>query len=205
MTSVQITAKRDQLLEPLPDTAFNNFPKRETAEHWLAKTVTDINDGTYQEIAPILFWAFAARWLTTTPGLKPSTRSAYQSVITRQLIPAFGDTFIHALTAADVNSYLVRAERAELKPKTRRNVLVLLHRILEDARDARHTKTNPLRDRRGAVRRPTASRASSTSRALPSQTRRAPRPRPSAAPSSAPARSRRSSPRAPPPTRSRST
>ncbi len=133
------------------------FARRKDAERFLAETVNGLHRGTHREIRPISFGDYAARWLDTMPGLKPSTRRSYRSILERQLVPVFGDSVLSALTADDINRYLVTAEQAGLKVKTRRNVLVLLHKVLEDARASGFTATNPLRDTR-AVRRPRALR-----------------------------------------------
>jgi integrase len=95
--------------------------------------------------------------LKSTPELKPSTRAAYASMIAAQLGPAFGKGLVHLIRAEDVNAYLARVA-ATLSPKTRRNLVVLLHKMLEDARASGYTATNPLRDTK-AVRRPRAVRA----------------------------------------------
>ena len=111
------------------------FAKRKAAERFLTDTVKQVQDGTYVEIKPTTFKAYAEAWLTGLGDLKPSTRAAYASLVTHQLIPEFGDRALTSLTVEDVNRWLA-ANADGLRPKTLRNALALLHKILADAKEA---------------------------------------------------------------------
>jgi integrase len=132
------------------------FAKRKAAERFLTDTVKRVHDGGYVEIKPTTFQAYAERWLAGLSDLKPSTRRAYGSMLTYQLIPAFGELALTALTVDDVNAWL-RSREGTLRIKTLQNNLGLLHKILEDAREGGYLVTNRL-SRSRALRRPRALR-----------------------------------------------
>lgn len=144
---------------------WKTFTRQKAAEKFLGDTVKAVHDGTYREVKPITFKAYAEKWLETLADLKPSTRRTYKSVVERQLIPAFGERILGTLRPDDVNAYLAHCETPSapekksrtLKPKTRRNILLVLHKLLEDARAAGHCAMHALAERR-AVRRPKALR-----------------------------------------------
>ena len=128
------------------------FVRRKQAERYLTDVVKKVQDGAYVEIKPTTFKAFAERWLEGLADLKPSTRRAYTSMLTYQLIPAFGDLPLTALSVEDVNTWL-RSREGTLRIKTLRNNLGLLHKILEDAREGGYLGVNRL-SRSRALRRP---------------------------------------------------
>ena len=133
------------------------FPRRKQAERFLTSVVGKVQDGTYVEIKPVTFKTFAEAWLTGLGDLKPSTRAGYASLVTRRLIPAFGDRSLTALTVEDVNGWL-GASAEQLRPKTLRNALALLHKLLADAKEGHYLAVNRLSGSR-ALRRPRALRA----------------------------------------------
>lgn len=136
---------------------WRGFDRQKDAERFLTSNVKAVQDGTYREIRPITFTEYAERWIAGLgASVKPSTARAYRSILERRLIPALGARAVSTITATEVNQLLAACEGA-LKPKTRRNVLTLLHKVLDDARAAGYCAINPLADRR-AVRRPRALR-----------------------------------------------
>jgi integrase len=132
------------------------FQRRKDADRYLTNVVKHVQDGTYVELTPITFKAYAEQWLEGLGQVKPSTRASYSSVLTHQLIPAFGDTPLTALTVEAVNAWLASRE-ATLKPKTLRNCLTLLHKLLADATEGGYLRANRLHQSK-ALRRPRALR-----------------------------------------------
>src|SRR5262249_35867443 len=128
------------------------FAKRKAAERFLTDTIKKVQDGAYVEIKPTTFKVFAERWLEGLGNVKPSTRRAYASIVTHQFIPAFGDRGLAALGVEDVNAWL-RSRGEVLRVKTLRNHLGLLHKILDDAREAGYLAVNRLHQSR-ALQRP---------------------------------------------------
>jgi integrase len=135
------------------------FGTRKAAERFLVGVVGRLNDGTYREVVPEMFAAFATRWLAGLSDLKPSTRRAYASIVRARLIPAFGGQRLDSVTVEAVNAMLA-ASQDRLRVKTRQNVLGVLHKLFADARDAGHVAVNRLDSK--ALRRPRAIRADDT-------------------------------------------
>jgi integrase len=132
------------------------FARKKDAARYLTDTVKRVHDGTYRELTPTNFKAYAEKWLGGLSGLKPSTIREYRSAMIHNLIPAFGEQPIGSLTVTDVNAYIAKRQGI-LKPKTLRNHLALLHRFFEDAVDAGHLAVNRLHASR-SLRRPKALR-----------------------------------------------
>ena len=132
------------------------FPKKKAAEHFLAQTVTRVHDGTYHEITPITFREYAATWQRGLVNLKPNTRRAYGDDLRLHLVPALGDLPLGQIGPDEVNRYLA-SQDGTLRPKTLRNQLSLLVKVLSDAVEAHHLPANRLHRSR-AIRRPQALR-----------------------------------------------
>ena len=121
------------------------FSKRKTADRYLTDTVKRVHDGTWVEVQPTLLGAVFDRWLTHSVEvrlkegtLKPSTASAYRSVLDEHLRPAFGAYRSDRLTLGAVEewrrSLAERIAAGTLAPKTTVNLRNLLHTILAWAR-----------------------------------------------------------------------
>src|SRR5437899_6482155 len=132
------------------------FARRKAAERFLTHSVKTVHEGTYVEIKPTTFAAYAERWLEGLAAVKPSTRRAYVSIVRAQFVPAFGDRSLTGLGVEDVNAWL-RTREGTLRVKTLRNHLGLLHKILDDAREAGYLVVNRLHQSR-ALQRPKAIR-----------------------------------------------
>jgi integrase len=133
------------------------FHRRKDADRYLTNTVKQVQDGTYRDIRPASFKEYAEKWLEGLADLKPSTRASYESMVKHQLIPAFGDSPLAALSVEDVNTWLAKQD-GDLKPKTLRNHLTLLHKLFGDAMEAGFLAINRLHGSR-SLRRPRALRA----------------------------------------------
>jgi integrase len=132
------------------------FRRRKDADRHLTNSVKRVQDGTYREIQPITFKQYAEKWLKGLGDLKPSTQASYASMLSHQLIPAFGDRPLTALGVEDINAWL-GAREGTLRPKTLRNYLTLLHKLFGDAQEEGYLAVNRLAGSR-AIRRPRALR-----------------------------------------------
>ena len=135
------------------------FSKQKDAARHLASTVTTVHAGTYREIRPLLFKTFAAAWAQGLSDIKPSTAEKYRSTIRSALVPNFGDLPLSEIGPDVVNAWLARRADAGIKPKTSRNQLAILTKMLNDARETHQVAVNRLAGSR-ALRRPRALRAS---------------------------------------------
>jgi integrase len=134
------------------------FAKKNRAEKYLSETVTQVHRGTYQDLKPATFTAFATTWLKGLGNVKPSTAKSYRSIITRHFLPTFGEHPIHTLGVEAVNRYLAAREAQGRRPKTLSNELRLLHKLLGDAQEVHHVALHPLAGSK-ALRRPRALKA----------------------------------------------
>jgi integrase len=80
------------------------------------------------------------------PKLKPSTVNGYGSILDKHLIPQFGDWQLQAIDAVRISAFEAKLLKDRISPKTARNVLVLLGRILERARRDGYLKISPMLD-----------------------------------------------------------
>ena len=133
------------------------FGKEREAARFLNDTIKQVQDRTYRQITPITFRQFATEWAGGLgSNLKPSTAAVYRSAIHKNLLPAFGASPITAITVSEINAFIVHCETRPthpLKAKTIQNLLTLLHKLFEDARELGYVVANPLTKSR-ALRRP---------------------------------------------------
>jgi integrase len=76
-------------------------------------------------------------------NLKPSTRLGYDDLIDRELLPRFGEFRLDEIGLANVAEMDVALAGDDLKPSTRRNVLVVLRSILRAAVEASMLESMP--------------------------------------------------------------
>jgi integrase len=77
--------------------------------------------------------------------LKPATLNGYGSIIGHHSIPTFGAYSLPSISADDISIFGTRLlTGGAMSAKSVRNILVLLNKILSDARKASRLKTNPM-------------------------------------------------------------
>jgi len=136
--------------------AAGSFTKR-TAEAWLREVLEQARKGTLPALVrtDATFADAADEWLRYVEhdrGRKPSTVAGYRALVRSQLLPAFGDQKVEAITTPMIESWLSGLDRA---PSTRHKVLVLLHGIFKRARKVYGLPVNPVTD----VEKPTVPRS----------------------------------------------
>jgi integrase len=120
------------------------YTKR-TAEDWLRGVLDEARRGTLPGLVKTgaTFAEAADEWLRYVKhdrDRKPSTIVGYKAILRAQLLPAFGDEPIEAITTEMVESWLAGFDRA---PATRTKALVLLSGIFKRARKVYGLPTNP--------------------------------------------------------------
>lgn len=75
---------------------------------------------------------YLGRWVRDARNIRPSTRHGYEAVVTTHLRPTIGDIALADLSPAHVEQALAALE-PRMKPKTLRNVHVVLRRALAQA------------------------------------------------------------------------
>jgi integrase len=124
------------------------FPLKKLAEEWLDKRSDEDRYGRYRELRKSTFGRYMTHWKSAyliPEKLKHSTIQGYTSIIRQHLLPEFEDSPMIALDTATVKTFESRLLK-RLSRRSVRNVLVLLGRILEDARKEHFVAITPMTD-----------------------------------------------------------
>jgi integrase len=127
-------------------TAPRTFPSKADANRYLAQVEADLLRGAWTDprLARIPFGEWVERWWPTTADLRPGTRTFYDYLLRRLLLPAFGETPLGRIDAMTVRSWLAdRHEAGEVTPTTIAKAYRLLRRILNVAVEAGYLPRNP--------------------------------------------------------------
>src|SRR5215204_3859304 len=127
-------------------TAPRTFPSRANANRYLAQVEADLLRGAWTDprLARITFGEWVERWWPTTADLRPGTRTFYDYLLRRLLLPAFEDTPLGRIDPMTVRSWLAGLhELGEVTPTTIAKAYRLLRRILNVAVEAGYLPRNP--------------------------------------------------------------
>ncbi len=120
-------------------------PRKKVAAALLVKRLESINSGRYVELRPIRFQEYTQKWLEAVrPHIKPRTWASYRSVVESHLEPHFGFMEILSISRPMVKTFIAaKCKDGKLEPKTVGNILVVLHKIFEDAIEDEYLAYNP--------------------------------------------------------------
>jgi integrase len=127
-------------------TAPRTFPSKADASRYLAQVEADLLRGAWTDprLARITFGAWVGRWWPTTADLRPGTRTFYDYLLRRLLLPAFEETPLGRIDAMTVRAWLAGLhELGEVTPTTIAKAYRLLRRILNVAVEAGYLPRNP--------------------------------------------------------------
>jgi len=116
------------------------------AEKLLAKRISQIDDGTYQEIEKILFEKYSAIWLADYAkiSVKKSTYNSYETIVRLHLNPRFGKQFLNRISTADIQKFVSeKITKENLTPKSVVNFLVPLKEMFKHAVAWGYIKRDP--------------------------------------------------------------
>ncbi|MBI4591454.1 MAG: tyrosine-type recombinase/integrase [Candidatus Rokubacteria bacterium] len=118
--------------------------KRKEAERHLRQILNEIQDGTFRDLKPTSFREYANQWLEFhRANVKPATYDSYKSVVNGHLVPRFGDHALSAIARPSLRQFTADLLESGRSAKTARNVLTILHKILEDALEDGYLRSNP--------------------------------------------------------------
>ena len=121
------------------------FETKDAADAWLKAHRRGDHDNDLGVANDPLLRAYATEWLATrqTKGraLKPRTRTDYQQLLDRLILPAFGDKRVSTITPAAVKGWYAALD--ENKPTLRARAYGLLRTILGSAVDDTALAANP--------------------------------------------------------------
>jgi integrase len=144
-----------------PEGGALTFDSRQYAEKYLERVSADIQRGQWEspDVAKSLsvtpaceeqfFAQYAAGWLAGR-DLSPTTRTLYRVTLDNQILPAFADTVLTAITPAMVREWHAGL-RTETGPTQRARAYSLLRVILATAADDDIIPVNPCRIRGAGV------------------------------------------------------
>jgi integrase len=123
------------------------FATKEDAQTRLDTVLGSIRKNTYVEVRKILFEDFSKDWMSKAKAvLKPKTWASYQSALKNWITPKFGLWLICDINRAAVKDFKDELlAKKDLSRKFIKNVLILLHRLFEEAIDREYIAANPAR------------------------------------------------------------
>jgi integrase len=138
------------------------FRTKEEAQKQLGAVLGTIRENRYVEPTDIRFKDFCNDWMKKSKAiLKPKTWASYQSALNRWIapnsderrnelakkrIPILGDWFICDINRSAVKSFVDQLlGMPDLSRKFVKNVVILLHRLFEEAIDREYVSANPAR------------------------------------------------------------
>jgi integrase len=127
-------------------TAPRTFQSKADANRFVAQVEADLLRGAWTDprLARITFGEWVERWWPTTADLRPGTRTFYDYLLRRLLLPAFKDTPLGRIDPMTVRSWLAGLhELGEVTPTTVAKAYRLLRRILNVAVEAGYLPRNP--------------------------------------------------------------
>jgi len=128
---------------------WKTFAKKTEAEAYLDRNSTDAREGTWRQLKKATFEQYVEKWKAMhllPTKLKYATLNSYGSNIKRHLIPAFGTYPMTAIDSEQITAFESKLLTEGQSPKSTRNIIQLLNRILEDARRDGYLRISPMAD-----------------------------------------------------------
>ena len=125
------------------------FRLKRDAEGYLDRNSTDVREGTFRELKRSTFDQYIEKWKAKhliAEKLKPATLNSYGSNIALHLAPAFGPRPLTAMDSDEITTFESKLLTSGASPKSTRNILNLLNRILKDAKSDHYLRISPMSD-----------------------------------------------------------
>lgn len=125
-----------------------SFARKVDAQQFANGVETDLNRGDWidPKRGRELFVTWAEKWQATIADRKPKTRESYESIVSKHLLPRFGDMPIASIDYAMVLSFVAELQATGAASKTIRNVRDVLRMIMRLAVRSGAIKVNPVAD-----------------------------------------------------------
>ena len=125
------------------------FYTRRTAQDWLARVLEQARAGTLPGMVRTdATVADAAdeylRVLGETRGWRPSTLCGYRSVLSKHILPAFGDWPLEDVTVDEVERWARGLADGRLSNRTQAKIITVFHGLMERARRVWRLPANPV-------------------------------------------------------------
>jgi integrase len=128
---------------------WKTFDKKKAAEGYLDRNSNELREGTFRELKRASFDQYVTSWKKKhliVAKLKPATLNSYGSNIALHLSPAFGPCQLTAIDSDEITTFESKLLTSGQSPKSARNILQLLSRILKDARTDGYLRISPMTD-----------------------------------------------------------
>lgn len=122
-----------------------HFRRRVDAQAWLDEQTAQLVRGEWVDpsAGKVRFATVADEWLATIVDRKPSTVATYESILNKNLRPAFGDRAVSSITTTSVRQFTASMFAEGAGFQTVKNNLNVLRAVLEAARESRYITSNP--------------------------------------------------------------
>ena len=133
-----------------------SFVRKVDAQRYANSVETDIerSDWIDPQGAKQSFGEWANRWIATTTHLKPTTQQGYESIVTKHLLPRFGELPIGSIDHPIVLAFLSDLQASGAAAGTVRNVRDATRLIFDLAVRSGIVKTNPVKGAKAPRSRP---------------------------------------------------
>ena len=123
------------------------FMKKSDADRFAASVETDMARGAWSspDRGRQLFSAYALIWLSTL-DCKPKTRAGYESILSRWILPTFGNQPVAKISWSTIERFKAEMSNAGRSPQTVKNALNVLRPILDLAVRDGALVVSPARD-----------------------------------------------------------
>lgn len=151
MASVEKRAKgsyRVHYRDPAGNLRNKTFRRKVDAERFKAQVEVDKMTGAWVDprAGRVLFGEWAAQWMATRVGRRPSTRARDESYLRNQVLPTFAPKPLAAIRQVDVVAWVASLEEKGLAPATITKAFQLLSACLDAAVDAELLAKTPCRN-----------------------------------------------------------
>ena len=136
-------------------TAPRTFPTKTEAARWLSVVEADSLRGQWVDPAQgsMLFSELADRWFATKLHLRPTTRLQYTYLLSKHIVPTFGDRPIGKITTLDVQTWIAGRHASGLSANSVAKAYKVLRMVMEAGVDAGLILRNPCRVKGAAMER----------------------------------------------------
>jgi integrase len=136
-------------------TAPQTFPTKTDAARWLSIVEADSLRG--QWVDPVQgsmpFRELSDRWFATKLHLRPTTRLQYTYLLTKHILPTFGDRTIGEINTLDVQTWIAGRHATGLSANSVAKAYKVLRMVMEAGVDAGLILRNPCRVKGAATER----------------------------------------------------
>lgn len=122
-------------------------PNKKEAEAVLAKTMSEVNNGTFHQAEEITLNDFIDKWLDehAAPRIKANTLYKYKNALNKHVRPVLGHQYLSRINQNDIRALMSKMIKIR-SAKTCNNILTMLKTIFKYARRWGYIRISPTED-----------------------------------------------------------